>query len=391
MERQPVRYGVISAGRMAGFTMLKLMRGHPAARAEAWYELDPARPDTAERIDRLAGSGIARCDSFAALLGRDDVDVILNVTPHFAHAGLSIAALDAGRPVVCEKPPAVARRDARDMLAAAERTDLPLLIHFQHLLRPAARWLNRQLVAGAVGRIRRVSCLSQWFRQADYYRRTDWAGRRRWRGRLVRDGALNNQTVHYLNQMLAFAAPTGEAHVARPASMRAALYRFHQPDVLEMEDTAVVAGTLAGAAGTKFLFAGTTVAAGRQGPTRAAEYAGLDAAHRIVIEGDRGTATWSGEAEIRLRDGRVLRREDSREAPWPFYDHIRNVLDGAEQPVTPIAESAKVVDFICDAYDTAGDIRQRSWDDVAEVAPVLRRCAEEFALPEDLSDPPDWA
>jgi predicted dehydrogenase len=118
---KPVRFGVIGAGGMGCTTMLDIMAGHPAARPVAFYEIDPARPDTAGRIPRLIQAGIHQCASLSELLARQDVDVILNCTPHYAHAEITIAALKAGHAVLCEKPPASTADQCQAMIDAPGR------------------------------------------------------------------------------------------------------------------------------------------------------------------------------------------------------------------------------------------------------------------------------
>lgn len=387
---QPVRYGVIGAGRMAGHTMLSIMKDHPAARPVAFYEIDPRRADTAKRLPLLAERGIRSCGSLEELLSADDVDVILSATPHFAHCETTLAALKAGRAVISEKPPACSREECQRMVAAARAAGKPLMLHFQHVLRPSARWLNRLLCDGAIGAIRRVSCVSLWWRSDDYYRRVDWAGKRAFQGRPTLDGTMCNQSVHYLNQMLNLAQNTGESHVALPATMRAALYRFHAPGALEMEDTVVATGRLAGEAGTEFFFAATTCAADSAGSSRAAEYAGISDRHSIVIEGDKGRAIWAGHARVE-RPGKEPLVFEQPDGPWPFYFHVRDVLAGAAEPITPAEQSVKTMEFIFGAYEAAGPIRQAPWDAISTVGPELHACATARRLPAELPAPPSWA
>jgi predicted dehydrogenase len=389
-DQSPIRYGVISAGRMAGTTMLSIMAGHPAARPVAWYELEPQRPDTARRIEQLAAAGLARCHSLDELLARDDVDVILNSTPHYAHAETSIAALRAGHHVVCEKPPACCPDECQAMAAAAGQANRLLMIHFQHLLKPSARWLGRVLRSGRLGAIRRVRGVSLWWRNDDYYARAVWAGKRSFQGRPTLDGTLVNQTIHYLNQMLALAHRGDEQAVSGPANVRAALYRFHQTPELEMEDTAVLAGKLDNPDATEFVFAGTTCAAESGGPNRLAEYTGSTESHAIEMECEHGRAVWDGKARVEI-PGREPEVFDEPEGPWPFLFHVREVLAGREQPVTPIDQACNTMRVIDAAYAAAGEIQPRDWGHHEQVADVLRRCAGRFALPAELPDPPTWA
>ena len=81
------------------------------------------------------------------LLARDDVDVVSVGTPPFAHAEATIAALEAGKHVFCEKPMAMNAAEAQAMADAAERAGRVLAIDFQtRFSRDAQR--AHELVAG---------------------------------------------------------------------------------------------------------------------------------------------------------------------------------------------------------------------------------------------------
>jgi len=386
-----IRFGIIGAGRMAGYTLFDLMKGHPVVKPVAWFELDPDRHDTAERIPQIRAAGLTACSSLDELLRRDDLDVILNLTPHYAHAETTIAALRAGHDVLCEKPPACSWDECQAMIDARDATGHKLLIHFQHLLRPSARWLNRKLIAGDIGPIRRVRCLSLWWRDAAYYHRVPWGGKRLFQGRPTLDGTMVNQSVHFLNQTLNLAQRTGESHVAVPANLQARLYRFHEPEDLEMEDTAVVTGTLNNDDNTEFVFAATTCAAEAASTDRAREYRGLPEQHVITLEGELGTARWDGDARID-KPGQPTQTCNDGEGPWPFYFHLQRVLQNEEPPVTPVEQSSQTMRFIFATYNAAEEqIVQAPWTNAPQVANVLRHCEQHACLPHQLDNPPAWA
>ena len=81
------------------------------------------------------------------LLAREDVDVVAVATPPVAHAQATIAALEAGKHVFCEKPMAMNVTEAQAMADAAERADRVLAIDFQTRFSPDAQRAH-QLVAG---------------------------------------------------------------------------------------------------------------------------------------------------------------------------------------------------------------------------------------------------
>lgn len=61
-------------------------------------------------------------ESYEALIARPDIDLIYNALPPNRHADLSIAALEAGKAVLCEKPFAMNAAEARAMVDASART-----------------------------------------------------------------------------------------------------------------------------------------------------------------------------------------------------------------------------------------------------------------------------
>jgi predicted dehydrogenase len=92
--------------------------------------------------------------SYAELVGRDDVDVIYNALPPAAHEAWSIAALEAGKAVLCEKPFAMNALEARRMVDAAERLGRPLLEAFHYRHHTVMLQAEALVRAGALGAIR---------------------------------------------------------------------------------------------------------------------------------------------------------------------------------------------------------------------------------------------
>ena len=69
---------------------------------------------------------------YAALIARPDVDLVYNALPPKGHLEWSIAALKAGKTVLCEKPFSLTAAEARVMVAASERTRRPLIEAFHY-------------------------------------------------------------------------------------------------------------------------------------------------------------------------------------------------------------------------------------------------------------------
>jgi predicted dehydrogenase len=152
-----------------------------AAHSQAWrtaphvFDL-PLRPVLAALCgrDRAAAEAAAQRYGFGdaetdwrVLLERDDVQLIDVCTPGDSHAEISIAALEAGKHVLCEKPLANTVAEAEAMAAAAARAQargVRSMVGFNYRRVPALA-LARELVAsGRVGEIRhvRASYLQDW-------------------------------------------------------------------------------------------------------------------------------------------------------------------------------------------------------------------------------------
>jgi predicted dehydrogenase len=97
--------------------------------------------------------GAERTGSYDDVLAADDVDGVYLSLPNGLHAPWSIRALEAGKPVLCEKPMATRVVDCEAMIAASARTGAPLAEAFMYRNHP--RWeVVRQIVeSGEIGRI----------------------------------------------------------------------------------------------------------------------------------------------------------------------------------------------------------------------------------------------
>lgn len=106
-------------------------------------------------------------DDWRAAIERDDIDIVDIVTPGDSHAEIAIAALEAGKHVLCEKPLANTVEEAEAMAAAAEKAfarGVVAMVGFTYRRVPAVG-LARQLVAeGRLGKVQQVRAayLQDW-------------------------------------------------------------------------------------------------------------------------------------------------------------------------------------------------------------------------------------
>ncbi|MBN9099946.1 MAG: Gfo/Idh/MocA family oxidoreductase [Pseudonocardia sp.] len=152
-----------------------------AAHSQAWrtagrfFDL-PLAPDMAVLCGRDAIAATAAAEKLGwrdvetdwkALLTRDDVQLVDICTPGDTHAEIAVAALDAGKHVLCEKPLANSVDEARAMVAAAERArarGVRSMVAFNYRRVPAVALARRLVEQGRIGTVRhvRATYLQDW-------------------------------------------------------------------------------------------------------------------------------------------------------------------------------------------------------------------------------------
>lgn len=140
------RWAILGPGVISGFFARALPPSEHGV-LQAVGSRDPARAaDFAREYDAPASG------DYAEVLSRDDVDAVYIGTVHTTHAELAIAALDAGKAVLCEKPVTPTTQQTRTVLAAAERSGQPFLEAYKYRFGPLADELRRIIADGAIGR-----------------------------------------------------------------------------------------------------------------------------------------------------------------------------------------------------------------------------------------------
>jgi predicted dehydrogenase len=141
----PVRVGIIGAGNVTGQYLPSLL-SYPDIQVAGVADLDVPRARAVAREYGLPFAGTA-----AELLGRDDIELVVNLTIPAAHAEVALAAIESGRPVWGEKPLATDRESARAVLDAAEAAGVAVGNAPDTILGQAIQQSQRLLAAGAVG------------------------------------------------------------------------------------------------------------------------------------------------------------------------------------------------------------------------------------------------
>jgi predicted dehydrogenase len=147
-----VRIGVLGAARIAPHAVVKPARNTREAEVVAVAARDRSRADA-----YAAKHGIPRVhDSYADVLADPDIDAIYNPLPNGLHAQWTIAALEAGKHVLCEKPFTANTEEAEAVAAVAQRCGLVVMEAFHYRYHPLAHRMREIVESGELGTTRRV-------------------------------------------------------------------------------------------------------------------------------------------------------------------------------------------------------------------------------------------
>lgn len=220
ITRQPLHFGVIGCGRIAP--------NHGQALAELpEAELVAAADIVSERaVAFTAKFGGQPYPSYRELLRHADLEAVSICTPSGLHAGIGIAAAEAGKHVLVEKPLALSLRDADTLITACERNGVTLGVVHQNRFNPAIVRLRQALDKGWFGQLNQGSAVIRWHRDQDYYDQAPW------RGTLAQDGGcLMNQSIHCIDLLQWMMGPVESVHAFTATRMRR----------IECEDNAIAA------------------------------------------------------------------------------------------------------------------------------------------------------
>ena len=160
---------------MVGYSFMGATHSVAWRTAHRVFDL-PLRPRMAALVGRNAEAAQAAADNLGwesvetdwrALLERADIDLVDICTPGASHSEIAIAALEAGKHVLCEKPLANTVEEAERMVAAAEAAaakGVRSMVAFNYRRVPATAYARQMIADGKLGKIRHVRAvyLQDW-------------------------------------------------------------------------------------------------------------------------------------------------------------------------------------------------------------------------------------
>lgn len=215
-----IRFGVLGCGRISK-RHLDLLGGNQIKGAElvAICDNDPERLEAARQRHNVRAY-----PDLEAMLADSSIDAVTVLTPSGLHAQHAIAAAQAGKHVVVEKPMALRLEDADAMIAACDRARVKLFVVKQNRFNVPVVKAREALNEGRFGQLVLGTIRVRWRRDQSYYDQDSW------RGTWAHDGGvLSNQASHHVDLLEWFMGDVVSVHAR---AIRALVD-------IEAEDTAI--------------------------------------------------------------------------------------------------------------------------------------------------------
>jgi predicted dehydrogenase len=146
-----LKIGIIGCGGIANGKHMPSLAKLASVEMVAFCDIIVERAQAA--AEKYGAAGARVYADYKELLAQEDVDVVHVCTPNSSHAEITIASLEAGCHVNCEKPMAKTAQEARAMAEAAERTGKKLTIAYQNRFRRDSQYLKALCERGDLGEI----------------------------------------------------------------------------------------------------------------------------------------------------------------------------------------------------------------------------------------------
>ena len=342
MTGAPVGFAILGTGIIAEVHRQAIaMNADRGARLVAVGHYDPSR--FAEIGERFG----VPCLSQADLLKRPDVDVVCLATPSGQHAEQGIAAAEAGKHLLVEKPLALSVADADAMIAACDRAGVRLGVLLQRRAEPLFRQVYEAIRAGDLGEITMASVCMPYHRPQAYYDQATWRGTWEQDG----GGVLMNQGIHFVDLLLWLMGADPVRITARAATLQRQI---------EVEDTVVAALEFANGALATLSATSTAPPGFRQ---------------RVEVYGTAGAIQLEGDAAIRWETARGTGPDDGKptgpatatpvsafptvgsQSPVAHAELIRDFVEALQEgrpPAVDGPEGRRSVAAVLGIYEAAG-------------------------------------
>ena len=253
-------FGILGAGLVCPFHA-KSIRAADGGDLIAICDVDKDRADK-----QAAACGVKALYDLEELLAEPGIDIVNVITPNHLHREAVLQCAEAGKHVICEKPPAMSLADTDEMIAACEDAGVKFGCTVQCRVRQSIQAVKATIDLGRFGRLLHLDTYMKWFRATEYYHSDPWRSSRK-----SGAGVTVQHAFHYIDLLQYLGGPVKR--------VEARMSNLAHPSV-ELEDT--LAAFLEFENGARGVVQAST-----------ALWPGTDI--RVEVNGEKGTAIVVGE------------------------------------------------------------------------------------------------
>lgn len=322
-----LRLGVVGCGDIAGYTAL-FSRLIPQVSLSACCDVNAERADAYAKRHRIRSV----FTDFNGMLSEAPIDAVYLAVPHHLHYAMILGSIQAGKPVLAEKPLTRTLAEGTQLVEAIIQQDVKVGVNYQYRYDSGCYALARAVQSGEMGQVRSMRINVPWRRTQAYFEGAAWHGRVAQAG----GGTLITQGSHFLDialWALGEAPVSAVGYTARPG--------------FDVEVDTLAHGIVETSGGTLVSITSTLAAAKEQAVT-------------IEAYGERGTAIYSDRPlpHVKFTQGSVHRE---RPPVWGLHALHRSLAGFAkwileDQPfLIPATSSLPVLAAVEAIYRSAED------------------------------------
>jgi predicted dehydrogenase len=340
-----MNFGIIGAGMISRFHAKAIAAMDGSTLRSVFSTRIEAAQDLASEYGAKAYSDIE------AFLADEQLDIVTIGTPSGAHLEPSMAALNAGKHVICEKPLEISVERIDELISLANLRGKTLAAILNRRFHPAMDAFKNAVDENRFGKLTSASCYVKWYRDQAYYDSAAWRGT--WA--LDGGGALMNQSIHTIDALL---------HLAGPVKSVQANTACLAHSGIEVEDIAVA--ILEFQNGARGVIEASTCSWSKKGHPARIQLCGTEGS---VFMADEALEVWdfmhekSEDQEIQrtLMSGQSAGLGANDPKAISFAQHQRNfeevvrAIKEGREPSTSASEARKSVALIRAIYESAAN------------------------------------
>jgi UDP-N-acetyl-2-amino-2-deoxyglucuronate dehydrogenase len=216
---QTIGFGVLGAGLISPMHLMAI-RDAKGAKSIAVCDLSK------ERADKIAAQfGVKAYYKLEDMLADSQIQAITVATPNHLHHDVVIAAANAGKHILTEKPPAMSLRETDDMIATCKRQNVKFGCFVQCRMRKAIQAMKQAIDSGRFGKLLHADAYMKWYRPDTYYKSDGWRSSQK-----SGSGVTVAQAFHYIDLLVYLTGPAKR--------VEAKMMNLGHPDV-PLEDTTI--------------------------------------------------------------------------------------------------------------------------------------------------------